>query len=240
MGGGKRMNQRIMITAHSGCEGTPDNSIASIETGIALGADCVEIDIRMDAQGKLWLTHDLPALFSGLTPVEDAFALIQKSGISVNCDLKEYEALLPTLKLAEKYGIGPDRLIFSGSVDTALLEENPEIARRSQIFLNSEELVKDLSKKELPDRVGQTAFLLANASMAAERLHALGAAALNAPYKYTPDELIAKLRARNVALSLWTLNEEAALKEFMIKDLLNITTRCASMALAIRKAMGRE
>ena len=234
------MNQRTMITAHSGCEGTPDNSIASIERGIALGADCVEIDIRMDAQGKLWLTHDLPALFSGLTPVEDAFSLIQESGIAVNCDLKEYRALSPTMKLAEKYGIGPDRLIFSGSVDTALLEGNPEIARRSQIFLNSEELVKDLSKKEPPDRAGQTAYLLENADAAAKRLWHLGAKALNAPYKYMPDELIARLRARDIQLSLWTLNEENALREFMTKDLLNITTRCASMALAVRTALGQE
>lgn len=231
------MNQKTMITAHSGCEGTPDNSIASIETGIALGADCVEIDIRMDAQGRLWLTHDLPALFSGLTSVEDAFSLIQKSGIAVNCDLKEYEALLPTIKLADRYNIGPDRLIFSGSVDTALLEKKPEIARRSRIFLNSEELVKDLSNIELPDRVGQTAFLLANASLAAERLHALGAEALNAPYKYTPDQLIGMLRTRNVSLSLWTLNNEAALREFITKDLLNIITRIPSAALRIRGEM---
>ena len=96
--------------------------------------------------------------------------------------------------------------------------------------------MRDLTKGELPDRLGQSAFLLANASLAAERLHTLGAAALNAPYKYTPDELIAKMRARNVALSLWTLNEEAALREFMQKDLLNITTRTVSLALAVRNA----
>ena len=96
--------------------------------------------------------------------------------------------------------------------------------------------MRDLTKGELPDRVGQTAFLLANAALAAERLHALSAAALNAPYKYTTDELIVKMRARNVALSLWTLNEEAALREFMTKDLLNITTRTVSLALAVRNA----
>lgn len=123
---------------------------------------------------------------------------------------------------------------FSSSVDTALLEKEPEITRRSKVFLNSEELVRDLTKGDLPDRVGQTAFLLANASLAAERLHTLEAAALNAAYKYTPDELIAKMRARNVALSLWTLNGEAALREFMTKDLLNITTRTVFLALAVR------
>ena len=96
--------------------------------------------------------------------------------------------------------------------------------------------MRDLSKEDVPDRAGQTAFLLANIVAASERLHALGAAALNAPYKYTTDELIVKMRVRNVALSLWTLNEEAPLREFMKKDLLNITTRTVSMAMAVREA----
>lgn len=234
------MKQSILITAHSGCEGTPDNSIASIETGIALGADCVEVDIRMDTQGKLWLTHDLTAFFDGLTPLEDAFSLVRDSGIAVNCDLKEYGALLPTLELAENCGISKEQLIFSGSVAPKMLEENPEIVRRARIFLNSEELVKDLSRTELPDRVSQTAFLLAYTSIAAERMRSLRVEVLNAPYKYMPDELIARLRARDIQLSLWTLNEENALREFMTKDLLNITTRCASMALAVRNALGQE
>ena len=71
------------------------------------------------------------------------------------------------------------------------------------------------------NRTEQTAFLLAHAQLAAERLHTLGAAALNAPYKYMPNELIVKLRARSIALSLWTLNDEAAIREFMSKALLH-------------------
>ena len=39
--------------------------------------------------------------------------------------MKEYGALLPVLELAEEYCIGPERLIFSGSVDVALLEKEP-------------------------------------------------------------------------------------------------------------------
>ena len=228
------MNARIMITAHSGCEGTPENSLFSIEKGIALGADCVEIDIRMDARGRLWLTHDLPEFFDDLTPLEEAFAMIRESGVSVNCDLKEYGALLPVLALADQFGIGPDRLIFSGSVDIILLEQRPDIARRSRIFLNSEELVRDLTKNDPADRDGQTAFLLRQTDAAAKRLRALGAEALNAPYKHMPDALIDSLRARGVLLSLWTVNDEDALREFMKKDLLNITTRNASAALRVR------
>ena len=121
------MKETVMITAHSGCEGTPDNSLASVKKGIASGADCVEIDVRADGHGKLWLTHDLPEDFSALVSLEEAFALIRDSGIAVNCDLKEYDALLPALALADQCGIAPDKLIFSGSVDTKRLEAYPEI-----------------------------------------------------------------------------------------------------------------
>ena len=63
----------------------------------------------------------------------------------------------------------------------------------------------------------------------------LGAEALNAPYKYTPDELIGRMRSEHTALSLWTLNDEKVLMEYMRKDLLNITTRAVSLALSIKK-----
>ncbi len=39
------------ITAHSGCENTPENSMESVRTGIALGADFVEVDVRLDPKG---------------------------------------------------------------------------------------------------------------------------------------------------------------------------------------------
>ena len=232
------MKSSVLITAHSGCEGTPDNSLASIEKGAALGADCVEIDVRADAGGRLWLTHDVPKDFSGLVSLEEAFALIRESGVAVNCDLKESAALLPTLALAQKMGIGREKLIFSGSVDPALLEAHPEVARSSRIFLNSEELVRDMMQGDPPDRVGQTIFLLMNSRQAAKRIHTLGAEALNAPYLLVPDELIIVLRAREVALSLWTLNDDNALREYLAKDLLNVTTRRPAAALAVRRALG--
>jgi len=50
-----------------------------------------------------------------------------------------------------------------------------------------------------------------------------------------PDELIAKMRERDVPLSLWTLNSEEVLRKFMAKDLFNITTRIPTAALRIRE-----
>ncbi len=50
------MKQRPWIASHSGREGTPDNIIASIEAGIALGSDCVEVGVRADRDGLLNIT----------------------------------------------------------------------------------------------------------------------------------------------------------------------------------------
>ena len=51
------------ITAHSGCEGTPDNSLESVRAGVDLGADFVEVDVRLDPEGTPRLTHDMPAAY---------------------------------------------------------------------------------------------------------------------------------------------------------------------------------
>ena len=61
--------KHIMITAHSGCEGTPDNSMESIRKGIELGADCIEIDIRMDPHGEQRLTHNELEDYSDALPL---------------------------------------------------------------------------------------------------------------------------------------------------------------------------
>ena len=51
-----------------------------------------------------------------------------------------------------------------------------------------------------------------------------------------PPALIAALRARGVALSLWTVNEEPDLCRLLGEDLLNITTRNIRAALRLRAA----
>lgn len=234
------MRPKIMITAHSGCEDTPDNSIASIEKAVQLGADCVEIDLRPDADGRLWLSHDMQETTDTLVSLESAFERIHTSGIAVNCDLKDREALLPALDLAAHYGIGPEQLIFSGSVDPGLLRQYPEIARRSRIFLNSEVLVRTLFPDAQADRVLQADLLLANASLAAGFLHELGAVAMNLPYPYMTPAFYAAFRALHVELSLWTLNEEDVLRRHLQLELLNITTRKPSLALALRDVPGPE
>ena len=49
------------ITAHTGCEGTADNSLEAIEKGYLSGADIVEFDVHFDSKGEPVLAHDYAA-----------------------------------------------------------------------------------------------------------------------------------------------------------------------------------
>jgi glycerophosphoryl diester phosphodiesterase len=47
-----------LITAHTGCEDSPVNTVASMYRGVRSGADAVEIDVRSTAEGAVILMHD--------------------------------------------------------------------------------------------------------------------------------------------------------------------------------------
>ena len=227
-----------MITAHSGCDGTPDNSIESIRKGIELGADCVEIDIRMDGQDTLRLTHNELEDYSAAVPLETALRMIAESDVAVNCDLKEERLLYPVLEAAEAVGIPRERLVFSGSVDVAMLRADPSIVKRARIFLNLEQILKYMVKDcslSAPWEEG-IAFFDEHFAEIAELVKLLGVECINPNYKVMTPERIAACQARGIGLSLWTVNDEADQKRLLRVGLVNMTTRNAAGAVKIRNA----
>ena len=222
------------ITAHSGCDNTPDNSLESVRRGIALGADFVEVDVRLDPNGVPRLTHDMPAAFDALPTLEDALRLAAEGGVGVNCDLKESAALDAALALGEACGLDSGRLAFSGDVPVARLLAEPDIARRGTILLNSEILCAHMAGTDTLTRAEQSLFIAAHPDQVRELLAGTGARALNAPYQALPLMLLRGLRACGVALSLWTVSDQAALRQLLGEDLFNITTRTVGDALRLR------
>lgn len=225
------------ITAHSGCESTPDNSLESVRTGIALGADFVEVDVRLDPQGTLRLTHDMPAACDSLPTLEEAFHVVAAAPrCGINCDLKESDALLPALALAESCGLRPERLVFSGSTPIPLLLAEPQIARRARFFLNSEFVCAYLTGDASLSREAQFRHIAGHTADVAVLLQRAGAQALNAPYQGVSAPLLRALRGAGVQLSLWTVNDAESISRLMKEDVLNITTRTVRDALRLRQS----
>lgn len=234
------------ITAHSGCDGTERDSFASIEAGIALGADCVEVDVRMDAEGCLRLSHDARADYQGAVLLEDALRRVAQTGARVNCDLKQPAALYPVLAMAEACGLGREQLILSGSVSCDLLAADASVARRAQVYLNIEEMLKLLL-------VGQTsslsqlfvfpwdalkeqyaALLQTRMGWLADTALSLGAAAINLPYQGVEGRHVDFFRDKGIGLSLWTVNEQEDMARLLAFAPQNITTLHVERALCLR------
>ena len=238
---------RTVITGHSGCEGTPIDSVASVEKGIAVGAECVEVDVQLDESGILRLSHDARSDYSTADKLETAFARVRDAGVGINCDLKAARTLYPVLQLAEKYGLTNGQLIFSGSVCCNLLADNPEIAKKARVFLNVEEIAKYFYLGDAADFprgltnawsvAGEGHFqeVLANRiPRIVEMAKSVGAAAINLPYRELTNEHIALFRSCGAELSLWTVNDEKDMDRLFRCDLLNITTTKPVLAMSVR------
>ena len=107
-----------MITAHSGCEGRPDNSLEYVQYALHCGADALEVDVHPKDDG-FYISHD-PS--DGAHPdLKDVFSLIRGSGVKVNCDLKHPGIEHAVLTLAQACGVD-EQLIFSGSVSLEAIQ----------------------------------------------------------------------------------------------------------------------
>lgn len=227
--------RNIIITAHSGCDGTPDNSMEHILKGIELGADCIEIDINMDDQGKMWLTHNPLEDYSKCVPLDEALRVICESGLAINCDLKAENLLYPVLEAAEAAGFKREKLVFSGSVNVDLLRKDPAVAKRARIFLNLEQIYPYLPYDKPQSRAEEAVYFDAHVEELAAIVKEVEAECVNPSFRMMSSERIALSLSHGINLSLWTVNEEDEQRTLIREDLVNLTTRNVAGALRIRK-----
>ncbi len=210
-----------LLTAHSGCDGTPANSKEFLEYALHLPIDAVEVDIRPNKDGALILSHDDAP--NGL-PLTEAFALLRAyPGIKMNCDIKVMGTAGPVCRIGDEYGV-LGQLLFSGDVGEGELREETEW------YYNAELLFTDIYQtpaKYMKDESVVPAIR--------EKLTAVGAACLNINYRIHETPLYRALIDADVPLSLWTPGDEELLARFMREGVYNITTRSAAAACRLRQ-----
>lgn len=208
-----------IITAHSGCEGTPDNSIEHIKTAIASGAECLEIDVH-EHDGTLYLTHDEKGNYEGCPTLADCYALVAADDkIIMQCDCKSFGLAKSCMELAEKYGIA-HRVLVAGSVG---FDEIPGIDQGETDWWlgmwHSDHEAEELDENCETLRAMDDRYRMVN----------VDAHMVN-------DYMLSKIREYGYHLSVWTVNNEADLRRFMaMPEIRNITTRKPVLALKLRK-----
>jgi glycerophosphoryl diester phosphodiesterase len=247
------MRDMLNITAHSGCDGTEQDSLDSIHSGIGNGADAVEVDVRRNATGELVLSHDPDesGAYRGRASLEAAFDLVLRDRrIGINCDVKERETIPAILDMAGRMGLGQDRLILTGSVAPSTLKEAPEIAKNANVWLNIEEIVEDYYRTGTPMLEPYRALIdpdkpdyeildaLPSLDVLVDPIVKdclrLGVRAINMPSVNPLLPLIPRFKARGIQVSLWTLNKREPLERAVGWGVLNITTRNTLLALEVR------
>lgn len=236
------------ITAHSGCEGMTDGSLESIVTGIRLGVDFVEVDVRDVPGPGLVLSHDAVDHPSGLVTLRSAFEEIRKHPrAGINCDLKTYGLAQKVLALAQDCGLSQSQLAFSGSLRPSDLRENPAIAQGTAVYLNIEEALAELYRARHPGSVpadsgpwdivrgpaaGQLELWL---DPLIEWGLSLSIRAFNLPARIF-EPWIGRFGERGVPSSVWTIDDAQSMRRLIAHPyVINLTTRKARLALDIRQ-----
>lgn len=209
-----------VITAHSGCEETPDNSIEHILAAISSGAEMLEIDIRRH-DGVLYLTHNELEDYSDCVTLAQCFELVaRQDGLCVNCDVKAFGLTADVCKLAEQYDMG-SRIVFTGSVGEDELDALADTAADWWLSLwHSDHEAEELA-----------AACVGYAAMG--DLYRI----INLDHTMVNDAVTAAVKANGYALSVWTVNREEDIRRMMAAGAANITTRCPKLALSIRREL---
>ena len=110
----RRVLRRVVIAAHRGFSARhPDNSVDGFEAAIAVGADLVETDVRMSADGVLYCHHD---------PDVDG-ALVEKT-MSAEMDRFGVTRLSAALSLArDRVGVLLDLKIETAAFGNSVLRQ---------------------------------------------------------------------------------------------------------------------
>ena len=228
---------KTWITAHSGCEGRPDNSLEFLDFALSLPVDAVEVGVCRRADGVLVLSHNQPPE-AGAPTLTSAFArLAARPAVWMNCNLKEDGLETPVLDAAEHAGVA-DRLIYSGNVDLGLLREPDGLAGRVCVYLNLER-VADLPESSEQAVWEENARLSQKMRSVIARLRGYRFACLNLYYRFCTGQTAAALAEAGIPFSAWTPDEPDMIRTLCRLGAANITTRRPVGALKAREEAAR-
>lgn len=208
--------QGFTVTAHTGCEGTDDNTLETIHAGAAAGADIVEIDLHFLPDGTPVLKHDEPkASEAGTLPTLDAaFEVLASLDVKMNVDVKSTDNIPAVLTLAEKHNV-KDKIFFTG-VEEKDVDAIKAGAPGVGYFLNI-----DVNKRKNTDPQYLSSLV--------DKVKDCGALGINLNFKGCSKELVDAFRQEKLPVSLWTANSKSEMYRCLALEPDNITTRKPSL-----------
>lgn len=220
-----------MITAHSGCDHTQDNSLDFIRYALSLSVDAFEVDVRKNVRGELILSHDETDEIAPL--LSEAFEMLREHPEKkINCDLKQNHIESDVVFLAKQYGVD-HQLIFTGSVDPELFKKRNAVFPQVVWYSNISTLLPNFGAWQ---RTGVTdAQITQRLEQLLLQMKDYETAGLN--WHYTDAERVwKKARELGVGISVWTVNDREQQEIWLARKAENITSRHITQLIALRES----
>jgi glycerophosphoryl diester phosphodiesterase len=108
------VNERPLVIAHRGaCWDAPENTLEAFDLAVAQGADFVEFDVRLAADGRLVICHDAPPdPCPPQIPTLDETLLLLRGRIGLAIEVKDEEAAAPVVNALRAHDIDRAELIL--------------------------------------------------------------------------------------------------------------------------------
>ena len=202
--------QKMTITAHAGAYVTPDNTMLSVRTALALHPDLIEIDVRHRPDGSLAISHDEIKSNSDGEDLALVFEAVAKTKIGINLDIKQIETLPKLYELLKKYKL--TKQVYM----TGVGDKDWEIARRDcpgiPYFTNLAPDTLQLGDASYCERL-------------ISRLRETGSMGINCNYGNANAALSELLHKNGFQLSVWTVTEPKDIARIVGINPDNITSR---------------
>ena len=217
-----------LVAAHRGGAALwPENSLHAFRNALALGADLVETDVHLSADGEVMVLHDptLERTTSGRGAVRDltreAIAKVRLKG----SDGTLSEETVPTLAaLLDLIQPSPASLLLEIKTDVAKrrypdIEEKAlalvkarQLLSRVRVMAFEEETIRCVRQLEPAVRtvllVGRRTAYGERTADIVSRVSAVGAHDLGVDHRVLDADLAAAVRANGLGLAAWTVDDE--------------------------------
>ncbi|MCD8102158.1 MAG: glycerophosphodiester phosphodiesterase [Alistipes sp.] len=244
-GSGAPAVHETKVIAHRGywkADGSAQNSLASLRKAAEIGCYGTEFDVHLTADGVAIVNHDDRIGGAAIwEDVYDTFSGHLLSNGEVIPTLRSYleeGAKYPELKLIIEIKSAPDQGHESRSV-TAVMDIVEELGVSEQVeyIAFSYHICREIVAR---DPAAKVAYL--NGDKTPDELKADGIAGLdyNVELARNNPALFADARSAGISTNIWTVNEEADMREFISYGVDFITTDQPELALELAKAAGGE
>ncbi len=204
----KNTKNKFTYTAHTGCMGTKENSLESIDVGVENGAQIIEFDVQY-YNGIPVLSHDAPK--GGEITLEEAFLKVKEiENLKVNVDIKSVEHISAVKEVAEKTQV-LDRIFLTG-INEDFVPAVKKDCTGIDYYLNV---------KVAPAR-RQTGEYLKSLT---EKVRECGAIGINFNKKSATKKLVEFFHDNGLLVSIWTVNGTFKMRKILSYGPDNITTR---------------